>query len=73
MTTAVGYTISSRDFPLALTPGEASVKRGKIHTLLGNPDVECVIYWIDPGTEPPAVRKSQAELRQQLRSIGYIE
>jgi hypothetical protein len=49
------------------------VERGDIHNLFEDPEVECVVYWVDPGVEPTAMRKTQAELRKQLKSIGYIE
>ncbi len=71
--TAIGYSVTQPEFPLALSPSQAAVERSNLHTLFGNPEVECVIYWIAPGTEPTATRKSQAELRQQLKAIGYIE
>ncbi len=71
--TAIGHSVSQPDFPLALNPSQANVERADLHTLFGNPGVECVAYWIDPGTEPTAIRKTQAELRQQLKAIGYIE
>ena len=71
--TAIGGRVSRPDFPLVLSPSEAKVDRREIHALFENPGVDCVVYWIDPGVEPTATRKSQAELRQQLKSIGYIE
>jgi hypothetical protein len=70
---SVGLGVSEQQFPLALSPSQAVVGRGTLHTLFVDPPAECVVYWIDPGTEPTAVRKTQAELRQQLKSIGYIE
>lgn len=71
--TAIGRRAGRPDFPMVITPSEAAVERKEIHTLFEDPGVECVVYWIDPGAEPTAKRKTQAELRRQLKSIGYIE
>ncbi len=61
------------EFPITVSPGRARIDRRHIGRLFGMPGVECAIYWIDPGAEPTAKQMRQAELRKQLKSIGYIE
>jgi hypothetical protein len=71
--TRIGQSGIASDYPIRLSPSDAAVSRTRLHTLFQNPDVDCVIFWIEPGSEPTARQKSQTELRRQLKSIGYIE
>jgi len=64
---------TSPEFPITISPDEARVDRRHIGRLFDTPGVECAIYWIEPGVEPTAKQKRQAELRKQLKSIGYID
>jgi hypothetical protein len=71
--TLLGSGDKSTEFPLMVGPDRARISRRDLGRLFGDQEVECAIYWIDPGTEPTARQMRQAELRKQLRSIGYIE
>jgi hypothetical protein len=71
--TRVGYSAAETGFPLHVTPAEAAVDRKDLQTLFSDPATECVVFWIEPGSAPTAKTKAQAELRKQLKAIGYIE
>jgi hypothetical protein len=71
--TGLGYGVSAAEFPLVVSPSEATVDRKNLHTIFENPDVGSVVFWIEPGTDPAAAQKSQTELRKQLKAIGYID
>jgi choline-sulfatase len=73
LTTSIGKGTSQVTFPLTLDPSQARVERKDLHRLFVNPEVECAVYWVEPGTEPTAMQKHQAELRKQLKAIGYID
>ena len=63
----------SMEFPITVSADQARIDRRHIGRLFEVPEVECAVYWIDPGTEPTARQMRQAELRKQLKSIGYID
>jgi hypothetical protein len=69
----IGYETSGRDLPAVVRPSEAAVDRHNLNTLFDDPGAECVIFWLEPGSAPTAKQKSQAELRKQLKAIGYID
>ena len=71
--TSLGSGGESTEFPITVSPEEARIDRRHIGRLFGAPEVECAVYWIDPGSEPTAKQMRQAELRKQLKSIGYID
>jgi hypothetical protein len=71
--TSVGPEVETVSFPISVSPSRARIDRRHLHRLFEDPDVECAIYWIEPGTDPVAKRKHHEELKQQLKSIGYIE
>jgi arylsulfatase A-like enzyme len=71
--TSTGSDTASPEFPITVGPDQAHLDRRHIGRLFNNPGVECAIYWIDPGAEPTAKQERQAELRRQLKSIGYID
>jgi hypothetical protein len=73
ITTTVGPGGETAGLPITVGPDRARVDRRHIRELFESDEVECVVYWIDPGTEPTAKQMRQAELRKQLKSIGYIE
>jgi hypothetical protein len=71
-------------FPLRLGPDEARVDRRDLRSLFARreapaeasasaPEWECVVFWIEPGAEPAAKTRREAELRKQLRAVGYLE
>ena len=71
--TSIGSDGESPEFPITVSPDQARIDRRHIGRLYSVPGVECAVYWIDPGAEPTAKQMRQAELRKQLRSIGYID
>lgn len=71
--TIVGPGSESVELPITVSPDRARVDRRYIRRLFESDDVECAVYWIDPGSEPTARQTRQAELRKQLKSIGYID
>ena len=73
ISTMVGPGGESVDLPATVSTDQARVDRRHIGRLFESGEVDCVVYWIDPGTEPTARQMRQEELRKQLRSIGYID
>ncbi|MFC1799417.1 sulfatase [Candidatus Eisenbacteria bacterium] len=71
--TMLGPGGESTEFPITVSADQARIDRRHIGRLFESQEVECAVYWIDPGTEPTARQMRQAELRKQLRSIGYID
>ncbi len=84
----IGKSGKRSQFPIPLSPDRARIERGDLRdlflrqdsvpgstTLEGPPgeDWNCVIYWLEPGSEPAAKAAKDKELRKQLKAIGYIE
>jgi len=60
-------------FPTMITPGQASADRKTLDRLFRQRDADLLIFWLEPGTEPTAKEKHQAELRRKLKALGYID
>jgi hypothetical protein len=83
----IGQNTTRSPFPLALCPDSARVERAKLRSLFLGLDPaaqapggqtagtswQCVLYWLEPGSEPTAKAAKDWELRKQLKAIGYIE
>jgi arylsulfatase A-like enzyme len=89
VTTAIGIGKSTVRFPFPITvcPDSARIERASLRDFflsldsaagtLGGPTAgaspQCVVYWLEPGSEPSAKVAKDRELRKQLKAIGYIE
>jgi len=87
VTTAIGNNPVSSAFPIKVCPDSARIDRGSLRDLFlrldsiaqapGGPTAgtsrQCVVYWLEPGSEPTAKAAKDQELRKQLKAIGYID
>ncbi|HVP56463.1 MAG TPA: sulfatase [bacterium] len=85
--TTLGKGTSLWPFPIKICPDSARVDRSNLHDLFRSLDLatgapggssgraswQCVVYWLEPGSEPTAKVAKDRELRKQLKAIGYIE
>jgi choline-sulfatase len=72
----IGPQLTSAGLPLTVTPGQARVERRDLRGLFARAEetgVRWLVFWVEPGSEPTAKAKKQAELRQHLKAVGYIE
>ena len=83
----LGQSATRSPFPLALCPDSARVERADLRSIFlgldsatGRPGAQaagtsgqCVVYWLEPGSEPTAKAAKDWELRKQLKAIGYID
>jgi hypothetical protein len=75
-TVAIGAGLARAALPVAVGPDQARVGRKDLREVFLRAEqtgVEMLVLWVEPGTDPTAKARKTAELKQQLKSIGYIE
>jgi choline-sulfatase len=73
---AVGSDLKARPFPLRVTPEEARVRRADLRDLFERArraEFQFLVFWLEPGSEPAAKARREAERLRQLKAIGYID
>jgi hypothetical protein len=73
---AAGPQLAPVRLPATVTPDETRVSRLDLPALFRRAETEnlnLVVFWIEPGTEPVARAQQDTELRKQLKALGYLE
>lgn len=76
MVARLGTTGETARLPITLGPERARVDRRDLRGLFAGANAaewDCVVFWIEPGAEPSAKIEKEAELRKQLRAVGYLD